>query len=80
MPTLEEAIAAAQGLSDNLDEQTEIAAALIGLPRDHVHAELLKVTARRKDVVKYVVSRGAGAAPRTVTVERKDARQFRRHV
>ena len=80
MPTLAEAITAAQGLSDKLNEQTEIAAALIGLPRDHVHAELLKVTARHKDVVKSVVSRGAGSALRTIVVERKDTRRLRRHV
>jgi hypothetical protein len=80
VPTLEEAIAAAQGLSDKLNEQTEIAAALIGLPRDHVHAELLKVTGRHKDVVKSVVSRGAGSTLRTIVVERKDTRRLRRHV
>ena len=80
MPTLAEAITAAQGLSDKLHEQTEIAAALIGLPRDRVHAELLKVTARHKDVVKSVVSRGTGSALRTVVVERKDTRRLRRHV
>ena len=33
-PTLEEAIAAAQGLSDELDEQIEIAAGLMALPVD----------------------------------------------
>jgi len=37
-PTLEEAIAAAQGLSAELDQQAEIAAALMGLPYDEVHA------------------------------------------
>ena len=42
-PTLEEAIIAAQGLSDEIDEQAEIAASLMGLPRDQVRAELLKL-------------------------------------
>lgn len=41
-PTLREAIAAAQGLSDELNEQAEIAASLIGLSRDQVRTELLK--------------------------------------
>ena len=54
-PTLEEAIVVAQGLSDKLNEQAKIAAALIGLPYDQVRAELLKVTPPRKDVIKSVV-------------------------
>ena len=33
-PTLEEAILAAQGLSDDLDEQAKIAASLMGLPTE----------------------------------------------
>ena len=78
-PTLEEAIAAAQGLSDELDEQVEIAASLIGLPRDLVRAELLKV-APRKNVMKSVVFTGTASAPRTVVVERKDTRLRRRRV
>lgn len=80
LPTLEEAIAAAQGLSDKLNEQAEIAAALIGLPRDQVHAELLKIAARHKDVVKSVVSRGARSEAHTVVIERKDARRRQRRV
>ena len=36
-PTLEEAIAAARDLSDELNEQAEIAASLMGLPYEEVH-------------------------------------------
>ena len=43
MPTLAEAITAAQGLTDDLDEQADFAAALMGLPRDQVRAELAKL-------------------------------------
>lgn len=74
-PTLEEAITAAQGLSDELNEQTEIAAALIGLPHDQVRTELLKVAKPRKDVLKSVVFTGPASAPRTIVVERKPARR-----
>ena len=74
-PTLEEAIAAAQGLSDDLSEQAEIAAALIGLPRDQVRAELLKVARPRKDVIRSVAFAGPASAPRAVVVERKPARR-----
>jgi hypothetical protein len=79
-PTLEEAIAAAQGLSDEPNEQAEIAASLIGLPTDQVRAELRKVAAPRKNVIRSVVFTGAASAPRTVVVERKDPRARRRRV
>lgn len=71
LPTLAEAITAAQGLSDELDEQVEIAASLIGLPHDEVRAELLKLAPPRKDVIKSTVFTGSPSAPRTVVVERK---------
>ena len=74
-PTLEEAIAAAQGLSDELNEQAEIAASLIGLPHDQVRTELLKVAPPRKDFIKSVVFAGPASAPRTIVVERKPARR-----
>ncbi len=74
-PTLAEAIAAAQGLSDDLDEQVDIAAALIGLPHDQVRAELLKIGASPKKAVKSVVFTGAASAPRTIVVERKPGRR-----
>ena len=74
-PTLEEAIAAAQGLSDDLDEQAEIAAALIGPPHDQVRAELSKIARPRKDTAKSVVFTGPASAPRTIVVERKPARR-----
>src|SRR3954469_22707587 len=54
-PTLADGIVAAQGLSDELDEQAEIAAALMGLPYDEVHAALLKTAPLRKDVKTSVV-------------------------
>ena len=74
-PTLDEAIAAAQGLSDELNEQAEIAASLIGLPHDQVRTKLLKVAAPRKDVIKSVAFAGPASAPRTIVVERKPARR-----
>ena len=74
-PTLAEAIIAAQGLSEELDEQTEIAAALMGLPYDEVHAALLKTAPLRKDVKTSVVFAGPASAPRTIVVERKLSRR-----
>ena len=74
-PTLEEAIAAAQGLSDELNEQAEIAASLIGLPHDQVRTELLKIAPPRKGVIKSVAFAGPASASRTVVVERKLTRR-----
>ena len=74
-PTLNEAIAAAQGLSDDIDEQADIAASLMGVPREEVRAELLKLAPPRKDVQKTFAFTGPASAPRTVIVERKPSRR-----
>jgi hypothetical protein len=74
-PVLEEAIAAAQGLTDQVASQIEIAAQLMGLPEDEVRAQIqtaqaqtrLKVSApvrdRRTQVV-VVERRSRRALPR----------------
>ncbi|MBD2751104.1 hypothetical protein IC232_31215 [Microvirga sp. BT688] len=41
-PALIEAIAAAQGLTEQIEGQIEIAAQLMGLPEDEVRSEVLK--------------------------------------
>jgi hypothetical protein len=70
-PTLEEAIFAAAGLTDNQDEQAEIAAALMGLSVESVTAEVKKasrVTAARSATR---VIAGEQGAQRSVVVERR---------
>jgi hypothetical protein len=74
-PTLDEAILAAQGLSDDLDEQATIAAALMGLPAERVREQLHKMPATKKDVVRSVAFAGPASAPRMVVVERKPTRR-----
>jgi hypothetical protein len=74
-PTLAEAITAAQGLSDDIDQQADIAAALMGLPRDQVRTELLKLAPTRKDT-RTVAFTGPASAPRTFVVERKPSRRL----
>jgi hypothetical protein len=76
-PTLAEAIAAAQGMSDELDQQAEIAAALMGLPADQVRAELLKTAPPRKNAIKSVAFVGPATSPRTIVVERKPRQRQR---
>ncbi|ABA04842.1 conserved hypothetical protein [Nitrobacter winogradskyi Nb-255] len=75
-PTLEEAIFAATGITDDLDSQAEIAASLIGMPFDIVHAEVKK-TARavtRSPTTRVIV--GEQGALRSVVVERRVVRRF----
>ena len=74
-PTLEEAIIAAQGLSDDLDEQATIAASLMGLPSDQVRAELRKTVSPRKAATQSFAFVGSASTPRTVVVERKPTRR-----
>lgn len=75
-PTLEEAIAAAQGLSDELDEQIEIAAGLMALPLEAVRAEVLKA-AKPVKLARVVMAPSCEGATRTVIVERKPSRRLR---
>ncbi|MCX7312656.1 MAG: hypothetical protein WCG92_07175 [Hyphomicrobiales bacterium] len=75
-PTLAEAIDAAQGLSDDIDAQANIAGSLMGLPSEQVLAELLKLAPPRKDVSKTFAFVGTADAPRTVVVERKTSRRI----
>jgi hypothetical protein len=74
-PTLEEAIIAAQSLTDDPAEQVTIAASLMGLPGEQVRAELQKAVPSRKDTSRSFAFVGSPDAPRTVVVERKPSRR-----
>jgi hypothetical protein len=74
-PTLKEAIAAARDLTGELQQQAEIAAALMDLPVEEVRAELLKLAPPRNST-QIVTSNGREGAARTVIVERKASRRF----
>jgi hypothetical protein len=73
-PTVAEAVAAARGLTDDPQEQIEIAASLMDLPPDQVRPEVLKAATSRKDV-NTVAFVGRAGAPRTVVVERVPSRR-----
>ena len=73
-PTLKEAIFAARGLTDELQQQAEIAASLINLPVEVVRVELLKMAPSRNSA-EIVTSGGREGATRTVLVERKPSRR-----
>jgi hypothetical protein len=74
-PTLDEAIIAAQSLTDDPAEQVSIAASLMGLPGEQVRTELLKAVPSRKEPAKSFAFVGSPDAPRTVVVERKPSRR-----
>ena len=73
-PTLDEAIFAAQGLSDDVDGQTEIAAMLMGLPESEVRAAVLKATAPAARASTRTASSRPSTIRSTVVVERRVAR------
>ncbi|ANY83476.1 hypothetical protein BB934_34970 (plasmid) [Microvirga ossetica] len=71
-PTLEEAIHAAQGLTDDIDGQAEIAAGLMGLPEPDVRFAILKAPPRRPARPSTQVRVATGR--QTVLVERRAPR------
>ena len=73
-PTLEEAIFAARGLTDDVDAQVEIAAGLMQAEPDEVRAMLKKTPAPRKAAATLAFT-NRGGAERAVVVERKAPRR-----
>lgn len=74
-PTLDEAIVAAQGLTDQIQQQAEIAAALMNVPVETVRAELLKRMPPRGSG-KIVTASGREGTQRTIIVEHKPNRRL----
>jgi len=71
-PTVEEAVAAAQGLTDELAEQVEIVASLMEVSAEEARSAVLRF-GRRKDISRVTMTGRAGA-PRAVVVERRTSR------
>jgi hypothetical protein len=72
LPTIEEAVVAAQGLTDDLKEQIEIVASLMEISVDEARGGVLRM-GQRKDVNHVTVASRVGA-PRAVVVERRTSR------
>ena len=72
-PTVEEAVLAAQGLTDELNEQMEIVASLMEVSLDEARGAVLRM-GQRKDVNRVTVA-GRTGAPRAVVVERRAPRR-----
>ena len=73
-PGLEEAITAAQGLADGIENQIEIAAQLIGLSEDEIRPQVLAMRAR---TTRNTATPVQGHRGRVVVVERRNARVAR---
>ncbi len=74
-PTVAEAVAAARGLTDDVQEQIEIAASLMDLPPEQVKPEVLKAAQATRKEANTVAFVGRAGAPRTVVVERVPSRR-----
>ena len=74
-PTLEEAIFAATGITDDQSEQAEIAASLMGLPIESVVTEVKKAGRALARSSTPVIA-GEQGAQRSVVVERRVVRKF----
>jgi len=72
-PTVEEAVQAAQGLSDELNDQIDIVVSLMAISRDEARTAVLRMGPRRE--VSRVAIAGRIGAPRAVVVERKAPRR-----
>ncbi|GJE05195.1 MULTISPECIES: hypothetical protein [Methylobacterium] len=72
-PTVAEAVSAAQDLADEVEQQVEIAAGLIGLSPDEVRPHVLAAAKPRADRLpeRFLTAAGPNRAPRTVVVERR---------
>jgi hypothetical protein len=75
-PTLDEAIFAAIGSTDDQDQQAEIAAALMGMPLEIVQAEVKKQARTNSRITATRVIAGEQGAQRSVVVERRVVRRF----
>ncbi len=75
-PTLDEAIFAAIGITDDQDAQAEIAASLMGMPLDVVQAEVKKQARGNSSITATRVIAGEQGAQRSVVVERRVVRRF----
>ncbi|MGO4524700.1 hypothetical protein AB4097_07525 [Microvirga sp. 2MCAF35] len=72
-PVLEEAIIAAQGLTDDIDSQVEIASQLMGLSEDEVRPVVLKAAPQPRRSERMIMPERADG-PKVVVVERKRPR------
>ena len=74
LPTLAEAIAAAQGLTEDLQQQADIAASLMSVPAEQIMSEVIKARPQRRNVATVAFTSRNGVQ-RAAIVERKISRR-----
>jgi hypothetical protein len=72
-PTLDEAVLAAQGLTEDISEQIEIVSSLMEVPAEDARTAILRM-GHRKDVNRLTIA-GRSGVPRAVVVERRAPRR-----
>ena len=77
-PSVEEAVIAAQGLGETIDEQSEIAALLMGLPEAEVRPFVAKLASSPRPAEPRTVQPASPARRPVVVVERKARVPYRR--
>ncbi|NVN86547.1 MAG: hypothetical protein HXX15_10715 [Rhodopseudomonas sp.] len=73
-PTLDEAIFAAMGITDDLESQAEIAASLMGLPLEAVQTEVKKAGRAAARTTRVIT--GEQGFQRSIVVERRVSRKI----
>jgi len=74
LPTIDDAVQAAQGLTDDIDGQVEIVISLMQVSAEEARGAVLKF-GQRKDVSRFTIAGRAGS-PRAVIVERRMPRRL----
>ncbi len=72
-PTVEDAVLAAQGLTEDLEGQIEIVVSLMDVSAEAARSAVLKMT-QRKEVNRFTIA-GRSGMPRAVVVERRTPRR-----
>ena len=75
-PTLDEAIFAAIGITDDVEQQADIAASLMGMPYEAVLVEVKKQSRVNSRITATRVIAGEQGAQRSIVVERRVVRRF----
>jgi hypothetical protein len=73
-PTIEDAVLAAQGLTDEVDGQIDIVVSLMQVSAEEARGAVLKM-GQRKDTSRFTIAGRAGS-PRAVVVEHRTPRRL----
>jgi len=74
-PTVEDAVLAAQGMTDDVDGQVEIVMSLMQVSVEEARGVVLRMGQRKDKEASHFTITGRTGAPRTVVVERRAPRR-----